>query len=220
MKNVFHTLTAALMAVLCLSACSETDDKVEEYPDWRNKNEAFFASKYNAAKQAIASGSKEWKVIKSYARNTEKEGAATDYIVVKVLREGTGSGCPLFTDSVRVHYRGQLLASATHFDSKDPELGLVFDKSWGTDEFNEKVSVPAKFAVSSVVDGFSTALQHMHIGDRWLVYMPHQLGYGSSTSGSIPVYSTLVFDIALSAYYRAGVKVPDWQGNEGLLWEE
>ena len=173
MKRIFQTLTVALVAVMCLSACSETNDKVEEYPDWKNKNEAFFVSKYNAAKQAIASGSKEWKVIKNYARDPEKEGTATDYIVVKVLREGTGSGCPLFTDSVRVHYRGQLLASATHVDSKDPELGLVFDKSWGTDEFNEQISVPAKFAVSNVRDGFSTALQHMHIGDRWLVYMPH-----------------------------------------------
>ena len=220
MKRFFYRLSMALVAALCLTACSETDDKVEEYPDWQNKNEAFFASKYNAAKQAVASGSKEWKVFKSYARDPEKEGAATDYIVVKVLREGTGSGCPLFTDSVRVHYRGQLLASTSHVDSSDRELGQVFDKSWATDEFNEQVSVPAKFAVSSVVDGFSTALQHMHIGDRWLVYIPYQLGYGTTGSSSIPAYSTLVFDIALSAYYRVGVRVPDWQGNENLLWEE
>lgn len=212
-------MTGLVMA-LCLTACSETDDEVEEYPDWQKRNEAFFVSKYNAARQAVSSGSSEWKVIKSYARNPEKEGSATDYIVVRVLREGKGSGCPLFTDSVRVHYRGQLIASATHVDSKDRELGLVFDKSWGTDEFNEQVSIPAKFAVAGLVDGFATALQHMHIGDRWLVYIPYGLGYGTSATNSIPAYSTLVFDIALSAYYRAGVKVPDWQGNEFLLWEE
>ena len=220
MKRVFQTLIVALVAVMCLSACSETNDEVEEYPDWINKNEAFFAAKYTAAKQAIASGSKEWKVIKSYARDPEIEGTYTDYIVVKVLREGTGSGCPLFTDTVRVHYRGQLLASATHVDSKDPELGMIFDQSWGTDEFNEQLSVPMKFAVSTVVDGFSTALQHMHIGDRWLVYIPYQLGYGTQGTSGIQGYSTLVFDIALSAYYRVGVKVPDWQSNEGLRWEE
>ena len=220
MKNLINILAIAFMAIFCLSSCSETDDTVEEFPDWQKKNEAFFVSKYNAAKQAIASGSKEWKVIKCYARNPETEGVVTDYIVVKVLREGSGNGCPLFTDSVRVHYRGQLLASATHKDSKDGELGMVFDKSWGTDEFNEQISVPAKFSVSGVVDGFSTALQHMHIGDRWLVYMPHQLGYGETEKSSIPAYSTLVFDIALSAYYRAGTTVPDWQVNENLLWED
>ena len=220
MKNLFNILAIAFMALFCLSSCSETDETVEEFHDWKNKNEAFFASKYNTAKQAVASGSNEWKVIKCYARNPITEGNITDYIVVKVLREGTGSGCPLFTDSVRVHYRGQLLSSNTHKDSKDSELGMVFDKSWSTDEYNEQISIPSKFAVSGVVDGFSTALQHMHIGDRWLVYIPYQLGYGTSDSGSIPAYSTLVFDIALAAYYRPGTKVPNWQGNVNLLWEE
>ena len=220
MRNLFNILAIAFMAVFCLSSCSETNDEVEEFPDWKNRNEAFFASKYNTARQAVASGSDAWKVIKCYARDPEKEGTSTDYIVVKVLREGTGSGYPLFTDSVRVHYRGQLLSSATHMDSKDSELGMVFDKSWSTDEYNEQISIPSKFAVSGVVDGFSTALQHMHIGDRWLVYVPYQLGYGTSVNGSIPAYSTLVFDIALVAYYRAGTLVPNWQGNVNLLWEE
>lgn len=208
----------AFVAALGLSSCSETDDTVEEFPDWQKKNESFFLSKYT---MASSSTSGEWKIIKTYARNESAQVKPTDHIVVKVLREGTGSGCPLFTDSVRVHYRGTLLASATHVDDNDPELGYVFDKSWTSDVFNEQISVPAKFAVSNLVDGFATAVQHMHIGDRWLVYIPYQLGYGTTatSSGAIPAYSTLVFDVALAAYYRAGTKVPDWQATENLLWE-
>ena len=216
----YLTLLVALLAAFALSSCSETDDSVEEYPDWKKKNEAYFASKYATVKQAIARGDDSWKIFKSYARSTSIEGDATDYILVKVLREGTGSGSPLFTDTVRVHYRGQLLASATHVDSSDSELGYVFDTSWSTDTFDESIFVPSKFSVSGLVEGFSTALQHMHIGDRWLVYVPYQLGYGTSVNGSIPAYSTLVFDIALVAYYRAGTLVPNWQGNVNLLWEE
>ena len=209
-----------LAALFCLASCSETDDTVEEYPDWQKRNEAFFVSKYNTAKQAIASGDNTWKIIKSYTRRDSTEGEVTDHILVKVLREGTGSGSPLFTDTVRVHYLGQMIASTTHVDSNDKELGFIFDKSWSTDTFNEDIFVPTKIAVSGLVDGFSTALQHMRIGDRWKVYVPHQLAYGSTKNGTVEAYSTLVFDIALAAYYRPGTRVPDWNANEGLLWEE
>ncbi|MBO4608230.1 MAG: FKBP-type peptidyl-prolyl cis-trans isomerase [Prevotella sp.] len=213
-------LLCAVVAAFGLTACHETDDEVDEFPDWKDKNEAFFAAKYNAAKQAIGRGDNSWKVFKSYAKNTETTGQAADYIVVKVLQEGSGSGCPLFTDSVRVHYRGQLIASTSYKDSEDSELGLVFDKSWRTDVYEPNTFVPAKFAVSRVVDGFSTALQHMHIGDRWKVYIPYQLGYSDSGSGSVPGYSTLVFDITLVAYYRAGTVVPAWNTNQSFLCEE
>lgn len=215
--NKVAMMAVALLALL--SSCSETDDTVEEYPNWQSKNEAFFNSKYNAARQQSSAGSTEWKVIKTYARQGSTTNTPTDHIIVRVLREGLGSGCPLYTDSVRVHYRGQLLASTTHVDKNDSELGFVFDKSWSTDVFDEEVSVPAKLGVGSVVDGFATALQHMHIGDRWLVYIPYQLGYGSTGSSTIPAYSTLVFDIALAAYYRAGTKVPAWTANEASLWD-
>lgn len=216
----YLTLLVALLAAFALSSCSETDDSVEEYPDWKKKNEAYFASKYATVKQAIARGDDSWKIFKSYARSTSIEGDATDYILVKVLREGTGSGSPLFTDTVRVHYRGQLLASATHVDSSDSELGYVFDTSWSSDTFDESIFVPSKFSVSGLVEGFSTALQHMHIGDRWRVYIPYELGYGSQSSGEVQPYSTLVFDIALAAYYRPGNKVPQWNSNKGLFSEE
>ena len=221
MKQILSSLlrcVAIVAALCCLPSCSETDDTVEEYADWQQKNEAFFTSKYNSAMQSA--GSARWKVIKCFSRDASSTGEPTDYILVKVLREGTGSGCPLFTDSVRVHYRGQLIASATHVDSSDRELGYVFDKTWSTDEFNEQICVPAKKSVSGVVDGFSTALQHMHIGDRWLVYIPYQLGYGTKDNGKVPAYSTLVFDLTLAAYYRAGTKVPQWSSNDNILWEE
>ena len=70
---------------------------------------------------------------------------------------------------------------------------------------------PAKLPVSNIIDGFSTALQHMHIGDRWEVYIPQQLGYGSKDDSAVPAYSTLRFDITLMAYYRAGQVVPAWK---------
>ena len=144
----------------------------------------------------------------------------SDYILVKVLEEGTGSGCPLYTDTVRAHYRGQLLASTTHVDKTDSELGMVFDTSWSGDVFDKNTFAPMKFGVAVVVDGFSTALQHMHIGDRWRVYIPYQLGYKDREDASIPAYSTLVFDVMLAAYYRPGQLVPSWASENWMLWDE
>jgi len=37
----------------------------------------------------------------------------------------------------------------------------------------------------------------MEVGDKWEVWIPWQLGYGSSASGTIPAYTTLVFEIEL-----------------------
>ena len=199
------------LVALSMTSCKETDDEVDEYPNWKNKNEAFFASKYNAAKQAIAAGDNSWRIYKTYAKDASTTGDATDYVVVKVISEGTGSGYPLFTDSVRCHYKGQLIASTTHVDSSDSELGLVFDKSWNGDTFNPSTFIPAKSSVAGVVEGFSTALQHMRIGDRWKIYIPYQLGYGTKDNNGIPAYSTLVFDLSLAAYYRAGTPVPTWR---------
>ncbi len=216
----FLSVIGALVLALSFTACSETDDSVEEYPNWQSKNDAFFTAKYNAAKQAIAAGSTSWKIFKAYTKNYSTTGNPTDYIVVKVIEEGTGSGCPLYTDTVRVHYKGWLLSSTSYTDSGDSELGKVFDTSWNATQFNPQTSVPTKFGVAGLIDGFSTALQHMHIGDRWKVYVPYQLGYNTTESSSVPAYSVLVYDMMLAAYYRPGTVVPAWGANNGLVWEE
>ena len=51
--------------------------------------------------------------------------------------------------------------------------------------------------MNGVVDGFSTALQHMKVGDKWEVWMPWRLAYGVTGKGNIPGYTTLVFEIEL-----------------------
>ena len=79
----------------------------------------------------------------------------------------------------------------------------MFDSSYQGD-YDVTTARPVTFCVGALVDGFATALQHMHIGDQWRVYIPYQLGYGSSEKTGIPAFSTLVFDIALVNYFKAG----------------
>ena len=58
------------------------------------------------------------------------------------------------------------------------------------------------------------------LGDRWEVYIPHQLGYGEEANGAIPAYSTLVFDIGLVGIYRYGSSAPSWNAKPNMFWEE
>ena len=110
-----------LIAPLCFMACSENEDTVEEFPDWKNRNEAYFDNIYEKA-MGIEDGS--WKIIRNYSLEDTIPAGYADHIVVEVLDEGTGSGCPMFTDSVLVHYRGRLLPSTSYSE------GYVFDESY------------------------------------------------------------------------------------------
>lgn len=205
-----------MMAVFALSSCSEDDNTVDEYANWQERNEKAFADTLAYARQQIANGSDEWKVILNWSLqnqtpNKDVNGNTVslkykdaDYIVVHVLDKGKGSGCPMYTDSVKVSYRGRMLGTDTY------PAGYVFDKTFdGT--YDKTTAQLSKMAVNGgYIDGFTTALLNMHIGDRWMVYMPYQLAYGTtqSSSSTIPAYSMLRFEIVLDSYYRIGQVVP------------
>lgn len=209
-KLADYTVLLLLAVVFGLTSCKEGDDnKVDEFPNWETTNTTYFNTIYQKAKDAAATGDASWKVFKSYAFADNVHNDAIDHIVVKVQKSGTGTVSPLYTDSVRIHYQGRLLPSTSYKD------GYIFDQSWvrGYD-YDLTTMVPAKMLVSGTVDGFATALMHMHLGDRWTVYIPYQLGYGKSANSTIPAYSTLVFDITLVGSYRAGQVIPSYRASE------
>lgn len=205
-RNLTFALAAlaALAALLTFSSCGEDDNIVEEYPDWQSRNETFFLHLTDSVKTLLAANPQrtDWQRIKTWSKVQSDEGRPEDYIVVNVLEAAPGeeTATPAFTDSVSIHYSGRLLPSATQ------PRGLTFDSSF-TEPYSAAQSVPVTFAVgnstgSSLIDGFSTALQHMRRGDHWLVYIPYQLGYGTTASTSIPAYSTLIFDIRLEDFWH------------------
>lgn len=96
----------------------------------------------------------------------------------KVLQVGEGSVSPGPRSIVTVHYKGSLIN------------GKEFDNSY-------QRACPEAFRLCDVIDGWQLALQRMHVGDRWIIYLPYTLGYGSRTSGPIPAFSTLIFEVEL-----------------------
>ena len=99
-------------------------------------------------------------------------------IYYKVLERGEGKVSPTVRSIVSVHYRGTLI------DGKE------FDNSY-------KRNCPEAFRLCDVIDGWQIALQQMHVGDKWMIYIPFEMGYGSKASGPIPANSTLIFEVEL-----------------------
>lgn len=216
MKNKYFFALAILcgMALGLVTACSETDNELIEYPNWEKRNVAYFDSIYNVA---IENRDGMWDTIRCWSMSENNTTLSrTNYIVVHKEEVGTGSGCPLYSDSVLVHNQGKLLPSTSH-----PQ-GYFFEKSYegDFDSYNPLTARAKKWAVNILVDGYVTALQHMHIGDRWRVYMPWTMGYGTTDYNGIPAYSVLIWDIKLLGYYHPGAVVPDQNAKDhaSSLW--
>ena len=195
-KKNFGFLALMVAGLLSLASCNEQEEEYE-FEGWKEKNEHYLDSIATAARMN-EDGS--WKMYKAYnlGDSLDMNGPNLYYIYVQELEHGTGTYKPLFNDSVRVHYMGQILPSPSY------PKGFVFGKSYANNVLNEETDVPALMGVNSTVVGFSTALMNMVEGDRWRVVVPYYLGYGEDdyASASIPGYSTLIFDIKLARVYR------------------
>ena len=100
-------------------------------------------------------------------------------VLYRILESGQGSSAtPRPNSIVSVHYKGTLIN------------GREFDNSW-------KRNCPEAFRLNEVIDGWQIALQQMRVGDHWMVYIPYTVGYGTSASGPIPAFSTLIFEVKL-----------------------
>ncbi len=114
------------------------------------------------------------------AENKTKPGVVTtasglQYIV---LKEGTGPK-PTVTDKVKCDYEGKLID------------GTVFRQFYQTGH-------PIEFAVNGVIQGWTEALQLMHIGSKYRLFIPSELAYGDQQMGpDIKPGSTLIFEVEL-----------------------
>ena len=112
--------------------------------------------------------------------NAKREGikVTESGLQYEVLESGKGDS-PKASDNVEVHYTGKLID------------GTVFDSS-------VERGVPASFGVTQVIPRRVEALQLMHEGDKWRLYIPSDLAYGPNGAGGvIGPNMTLIFDVEL-----------------------
>ncbi|MDA1121074.1 MAG: FKBP-type peptidyl-prolyl cis-trans isomerase [Bacteroidetes bacterium] len=97
----------------------------------------------------------------------------------RIIEEGTGEK-PVNGEVINVHYTGYL------------EDGSKFDSSYDRDK-------PFSFTLGEgkVIKGWDEGLSLLNKGSRAILRIPPNLGYGARSVGSIPVNSTLYFEIEL-----------------------
>lgn len=186
MKNIKY-IALMLLCLLGISACGDDDeDTAVTYAEWKLENDEAF--------QAIEMDPS-YTELKSLGNNGS--------IYYKVLKEGTSREPIYYTDSVRVYYTGWFY-NGKEFDSveppyKDPVVMRL------------QANQTTQAGQQAVISGFALAVQYMHIGDRWNIWIPQQLGYGSTgnrnlSTGvySILPYTTLNFEIEVVEIIRDG----------------
>ena len=154
---------------MALSSCLKDKD---EYKDWREKNEEWFAVQTSNT---------------SYYTVVRPSWNSSVYVLMHWYNDRnatSGNLKPKYTSTVDVKYRGQLY-DGTAFDSS------YLRTSPGDSLFRVQVG-------GDIIEGWAVALTNMHVGDSCRVVVPYNLGYGTYSRGSyIKPYSMMVFDILL-----------------------
>jgi peptidylprolyl isomerase len=116
----------------------------------------------------------------------KKTGSGLEYVI---LTSGDPSGpSPENGEMVAVHYEGRLA-----------ETGELFDSSF------ERGS-PEVFPSNQLIEGWVEALAMMKPGDRWMCYIPSELGYGEmgTPGGPIPPNAPLIFEVEMMDVMKRG----------------
>lgn len=127
------------------------------------------------AKTEYIQKNREWLAAKALEEGVKPLDKGIYYKVLKSGRPGAPS--PNRGSVVTAHYTGRTIN------------GKTFDSSRG--------GVAPAFRLRDLIAGWVIALQQMHVGDRWEIYIPAEQGYGRFNQPGIPGGSTLVFDIEL-----------------------
>lgn len=195
MSKKVYLFSFVLLALIFVS-CSETEE-VSKYDNWSVRNEVYIDSLQNVYDTKADHGGLE-KFSMSTASGKSLFYKKLTPVPTDQLNEENVGMRPSSASTVTIYFKttnilGEYLEG--NFKGANPVAG---------DHNPAEGDTPTTTStLSKLVVGQQEALEHMKIGERWVVYIPWDYGYGSSnytnsTSGvSILAYSTLICDIQL-----------------------
>ncbi len=181
MKTRLRIATAFIagLSVVSLSGCGgQSDDKAGDTAAKKPQS---------APEETTKGGTQNMTGEQGWEKIAEQLGVDLDNLVEGenglkwiVREEGTGD-VPTKGQTISAHYTGYLL-DGTKFDSS-VDRGQPFQTPIG---------------VGRVIKGWDMAFTDMKVGEKRLLFIPPELGYGPRGAGGvIPPNATLVFDVQL-----------------------
>lgn len=197
MKMNYSFLSLFSMLLLFIS-CSERDDP-GKYINWRERNEAFIDSLQQIYDLELDPE------LKALVYQRDKRFAIY-YKVMKSIPEGQP---PFYTSTVHYYFREMLIDEAifnasptiAYYTKLYEHLDVLKSniKDDNSIEFNSprKLDVKKFEADEKEMAAYTEIMQHMRVGERWEVYIPWQLAYGSGGASTAPGYSAVISDVIL-----------------------
>ncbi|WP_396184530.1 peptidylprolyl isomerase [Flavobacterium sp.] len=172
------------------------DDRLKTEAENRKKMEAEEAIK----KEAFLAEFKEVIDTKLAFFETQKKTAqkTASGLQYAIYEKGKGKK-PANGSTVYVHYAG-FFESGELFDSSKEDVSKAFGK-FDQNRADAKAYTPFPFQYGNktgLIPGFLEGLENLNFGDKAILFIPSQLGYGEAGAGGIiPPNSNLIFEIEL-----------------------
>lgn len=218
MKKILFISVIALFAANFV-ACNDDDDSnvdYTEYYDWRDENNAVM----DMLETSFSTYGKQAYFTDTIGSLAEPLAPKCYYRVISSanedsLRKINRWFTPYYTSTLKMHYTlydpesvmEKLPTDLSSFNDASVMDKIFFDSENKADTLeSNQVTFYSDFTCADVIVGWADIIQHMHIGDNWLVCIPWFLAYGQAGNSSVDPYSNLYFRMQL-------VDITTWGGN-------
>jgi peptidylprolyl isomerase len=190
-RKQIATTAVALSALILLAACSSSQDGDPEFTDAGNASGPYLVNDCGTLGSPVVSEiappgiAIDGLVISEDVVPTISVGpnsAPAAELVSQQLIAGSGASV-VVGDTISVNYCGVGQIS-----------GALFDSSWARGEAATFDLVPG-----GLIEGWTQGVPGMQVGERRLLEIPGDLGYGANPPGGIEVDETLIFVVELVA---------------------
>lgn len=198
MNKKIYLFSLVLLALVFVS-CEETKDE-SKYDNWRARNESYIDDLRNTYDTAPDHGGLDkFQMITNpgkFLYYKEVEAVESD----QLNEEKVGKRPSASNASVSIYYKavnilGEFVEG--NYTGKNPVAGDPNPIEGDTPVLTDNISS------NIFVMGLKEALQQMTVGDRWIIYIPWNYGFGSGDNTSLISrysvlgYSTLICDVQL-----------------------
>lgn len=206
MNKCLLYLSLFLFLSVGFAACDEVEE-VGEYDNWEPRNTAFIDSIHALAADRLLPLNAAQEEADKFEpgemfglETTASTTAGKQYVYCKKIVKNTAGAVPVYTNTVETHYYGTLITGDTFQGTFEgygaTDRGVLDPETKAPTAFDS----PTAYSVSGAYwgTGWVSALQYMHVGERWMLYIPYQSGYGTGTS-SLLENSAFTYDLQLES---------------------